>query len=142
MTRLLALAPALVIACGSSPHPEPAPPPAPPAQVPVAKKDGPPLAAVRMVKDTIHGVTIEDPYRWLEEETPEVKAWSDAQNAYARATLDKLPEKAQLAAELDKIFKAPVTAYADFKVGGTKLFARRREPNDEQPKLIVMSDPE
>ncbi|MEP6863278.1 MAG: alpha/beta fold hydrolase [Deltaproteobacteria bacterium] len=155
MTRLLALAPALVLACGSSPHPEPAapptppeirvpsePPPATPAQTPVAKKDGPPLAAVRMVKDTIHGVIVEDPYRWLEQDTPEVKAWSDAQDAYARAKLDKLPEKPQLAAELDKILKAPVTAYGDFKVGGTKLFARRREPNDEQPKLIVMSDPE
>ncbi|HET9990213.1 MAG TPA: prolyl oligopeptidase family serine peptidase [Kofleriaceae bacterium] len=144
---LVALA---ICACGSPPHTEPAAPPVPvhvpsdsaPATPPVAKKDGPPLAAVRPVKDTYHGVTVEDPYRWLEEDTPEVKAWSDAQNTYARAVLDKLPEKQQLADELAKILNAPVTAYSDFKVGGTKLFARRKQPDNEQPVLIVMTDPD
>ena len=141
-----------ICACGNSPHTEPvAPPPAPPpvhvpsdpAQAPpVAKMDGPAPAAVRVVKDTYHGVTVEDPYRWLEEDTPEVKAWSDAQNAYAHAVLDKLPEREALVGELDKILKAPVTTYGGFKVGGTKLFARRHEPADEQPKLIVMTDPD
>ena len=107
-------------ACGSPPHTEPvATSPGPsdvrvpnePAPAKPAKKDGPPLAAVRVVKDTYHGVSVDDPYRWLEEDTPEVKAWSEAQNAYTKAQLAKLPEQPALAAELAKILKAPVTTY-------------------------------
>ncbi|HEY6035919.1 MAG TPA: hypothetical protein VIV58_16705, partial [Kofleriaceae bacterium] len=142
-----------ICACGNPPHTEPVAAPPGPSEVhgpseppavppPAVKKDGPPLAAVRVVKDAYHGVSVDDPYRWLEEDTPEVAAWSDAQNAYARAQLAKLPEQPALAAELAKILKAPVTTYGGFKVGGTKLFARRHEPADEQPKLIVMTDPD
>jgi prolyl oligopeptidase len=43
----------------------------------------------RPVTDTYHGVKITDNYRWLEKDAdPEVKAWSAAQNRYARAFLD------------------------------------------------------
>ena len=36
------------------------------------------------VVDTLHGVAIVDPYRWLEDqEAPEVREWLDQQNAYA-----------------------------------------------------------
>src|SRR3569623_195611 len=140
-------------ACGSPPHTEPAATSPGPSDVRVPNEPapapagpagggGPPLAAVRVVKDTYHGVSVDDPYRWLEEDTPEVKAWSEAQNAYTKAQLAKLPEQPALAAELAKILKAPVTTYGGFKVGGTKLFARRHEPADEQPKLIVMTDPD
>src|SRR3569623_1785745 len=138
-------------ACGSPPHSEPvATSPGPsdvrvpnePAPAGPAGGGGPPLAAVRVVKDTYHGVSVDDPYRWLEEDTPEVKAWSEAQNAYTKAQLAKLPEQPALAAELAKIRMPPVTTYVGFKVGGTKLFARRHEPADEQPKLIVMTDPD
>jgi hypothetical protein len=39
----------------------------------------PPRAARRPVKDTYHGVTVVDPYRWLENGAdPEVRAWTRA----------------------------------------------------------------
>lgn len=124
---------ALVLACGGTPPPH--------AQSTTAKA-GPPVAAVRPVKDTYHGVTVEDPYRWLEEDSAETKAWSSAQNAYARAWLDKLPDKATFAAELDHILNAPVTTYREFRAAGGKLFALRKQPKQEQADLVVMPDPE
>ncbi len=57
------------------------------------------------ISETLHGVPIADPYRWLEDETsPEVQAWMAAQDDYARALLDKLPARADLAARLKELF--------------------------------------
>src|ERR1044071_4886822 len=42
-----------------------------------------------------HGVTVEDPYQWLEaDDDGQVKAWSDAQNQRTRKYLDSLPDRA------------------------------------------------
>ncbi|MEO8550930.1 MAG: prolyl oligopeptidase family serine peptidase [Kofleriaceae bacterium] len=140
-------------ACGSSPPPPapaPLPPPVrvpsdpPPTSVPETppQHDGPAAAAIRVVKDAYHGTTVEDPYRWLEDDAPETKAWSEAQNAYARAIVDKLPDTAPFHAELEKILDAPVTYYGNFRVAGGKLFAMRKPPGKQQPELIVLSDPD
>src|SRR5208337_945110 len=65
---------------------------------------GPPATRKEPVKDTYHGTTITDDYRWLEDwSNPQVKAWSEAQNAYARAFLGKLPGVVTLREELTKI---------------------------------------
>jgi prolyl oligopeptidase len=54
----------------------------------------PPATRIEPVTDTLHGVQIVDNYRWLEgnnanpseqgQVTPEVAAWTDAQNSYTR----------------------------------------------------------
>ena len=44
-----------------------------------------------------HGVTVEDPYQWLEaDEDSQVKAWSDAQNQHTRGYLDSFPNRAAI----------------------------------------------
>ena len=44
-----------------------------------------PPTPTKPVSDIYHGVTVVDPYRWLEDgKNPEVRKWSDAQNVYAR----------------------------------------------------------
>ncbi len=49
------------------------------------------------VKDIVQGVEITDPYRWLEDQnSPETRAWIDAQNAYTDSQLTKLPGRTEL----------------------------------------------
>jgi hypothetical protein len=44
------------------------------------------------VKETLHGVELIDPYRWLEnQDAAETRAFIEAQNAYAHGLLDPLP---------------------------------------------------
>ena len=92
--------------------------------------------------DRHHGVTVEDPYRWLEEDSAETAAWSDAQNQHARAILDRLPGVGTLAEELRAYVAAPITRYGGFVPAGGKLFAWRKLPTKEQRELVVMDSPE
>src|SRR5947209_656623 len=68
------------------------------ASVPQARTDN--------VIETIHGTTIQDPYRWLEDQqSPETRAWIDTQNAYTRSVLDPLPGRAAIAKRLEELLK-------------------------------------
>ena len=50
-----------------------------------------PTTPKRPVVDTYHGVKVTDDYRWLQNwHDPQVRQWSDAENAYARQYLDHL----------------------------------------------------
>jgi prolyl oligopeptidase len=103
----------------------------------------PPPTKKEPVTDTYHGVTVADPYRWLEDwNNPQVKAWSDAQNAYARGVLDKLPGVETLRQRLTKIMTAKTTSHDDFHYRGGQLFAIRRQPPKQQPFLVVMPAPD
>src|SRR5262245_2934070 len=43
-------------------------------------------------KETIHGVEFVDSYRWLEDQnSPDTRAWIEAQNGYARSLLENRP---------------------------------------------------
>ena len=57
------------------------------------------------VVDTIFGVKVSDPYRWLENaDAPEVKQWMTAQDSYARGELAKLPGREEFAKRLREVF--------------------------------------
>ena len=52
----------------------------------------PPDTKVEPVTEAIHGVSITDPYRWLEDaKSPATRAWIDAQVKYMRSVLDPIP---------------------------------------------------
>jgi prolyl oligopeptidase len=57
------------------------------------------------IVDDLHGQKVADPYRWLEDATkPEVTAWMDAQDGFARAEIAKLPGRDAIAARLREVF--------------------------------------
>ena len=141
---LLALLVALLLgasACGTSAERVAASPAdkATPSR-PAVPGDGSPRAQRRPVTDTYHGVAVVDPYRWLEAENDEVKAWSDAENRRARALLDRLPDLDALRKEVRAIVAAPGIQYFALTPVGGKWFALRKDPTKEQPELVVMDD--
>jgi prolyl oligopeptidase len=139
----------VLAACGASQAPVAPPPPAsehepPPVEerppIPPSEPQ-PPATKTGDAADTYHGVTVRDPYRWLEGDGSDVAAWSAAQNAYARDILDALPDVAALRRELHDIIAAPITTYRGFESAGGKLFAFRKLADHEQPDLVVITDP-
>src|SRR5262245_32095588 len=66
-------------------------------------------AAVRtarhVVKNEYHGVSVDDPYQWLEKaDDPAVSNWTAAQNRAARAQLDRLPGRTDLETQLKNLY--------------------------------------
>jgi prolyl oligopeptidase len=115
-------------------------PAATPAEA-AAPKGGAPATRTDEVTDTYHGVAVADPYRWLETwDDPEVKAWSEAQNQYARSILDALPAAAALRPQVEAILAAKVVSYGSLAIAGKQLFASKRQPPKPQPLIVVMSD--
>src|SRR5262249_55676944 len=103
----------------------------------------PPQTPRRPVTDTYHGVTVTDDYRWLEDGTDkEVRAWSDAQHAYARSVLDPLPGAPVLGERLNTILAAKTTNHRRLAIRGGKLFALRSQPPKQQPFLVVLPTPD
>ncbi len=91
------------------------------------------------VVDRYHGVEVADEYRWLESwDDPAVKAWSDAQNAYARSVLDRLPGVDAIRKQVAAIRKVEIPRYGSLVSAGGKLFALKTEPPNQQPFLVVM----
>ena len=96
----------------------------------------PPPTRTDALKETLHGVEIADPYRWLEsDESADVRAWTDAQNAYTRAALDSVPGRAQLRAEMERTLRRGELDAPEPR--GRRLFYTRREPRQNQPVLYV-----
>jgi len=84
---------------------------------------------------------VTDDYRWLEDwNDASVKAWSEAQNVYARAHLDALPERAAIEARVKQIMTAPSVRHYSLARAGKRLLAIRRESGKQQPMLVAFDD--
>jgi hypothetical protein len=56
--------------------------------------------------ETIRDVRVADPYRWLEDQnSPETRAWIDAQGRYTDAVLDSVPGREQITERLSELMK-------------------------------------
>jgi len=77
-------------------------PPAGPAPAATPARPAYPATRVGDEVTVLHGETVPDPYRWLEDDaSPEVEAWDAAQEAVVRARLDAVPARATLKARID-----------------------------------------
>src|SRR5215510_15245940 len=63
----------------------------------------PPVTPKKPVSTEYQGVTVEDPYQWLEaDDDSQVKAWSEAQNQQTRKYLDAFPDRAAIEKQLQE----------------------------------------
>ena len=111
-----------------------------------ALADAPPTA-VEPVKETLHGVELVDPYRWLEgsdapeieEEMPEldrrVSKWTQSQNDYTRGVLDGLPGREPLEERLRELLMVGSVGPPDAR--GGRYFNFERQGDQAQPVLYV-----
>ena len=105
----------------------------------------PPPTRKEPVNEELHGRTVIDEYRWLEGDnsdparmgsvTPEVSAWTDAQNAYTRRLLDGLPGRRELEERLRPLLQIGAVS-APIARGG-RYFYLRREGDQNQPLVYV-----
>jgi prolyl oligopeptidase len=100
--------------------------------------DGPPPTKAIPVTETLHGVSITDPYRWLEDQnSPETRAWLGAQNAYTRAYLDKIPGRDKLKQRLAELSRVDAVGLPVVRNG--RYFFSRRGANENQASICMRS---
>ena len=86
--------------------------------------------------ETLHGETIPDPYRWLEDgDSAETRAWTEAQNALTEGYLARAPAREAIRRRLDELLaigaiSTPMPAHG-------RYFYQRREGRQNQPVLYV-----
>lgn len=94
------------------------------------KKKSFPDTRISDVAETIGGVAVRDPYRWLEENTaPEVRAWVDQENAYTRSFLDRIGARDTIKARLSKLFNLDTVA-VPYPKNGRYFFVERKGGQD------------
>jgi len=104
----------------------------PQKQSPASRRDN--------VQEVLHGVTINDPYRWLEDQnSPETRAWITEQNNYTHSLLDSLPGRSALENRLAALKKIE-GIHSPFERNGRFVYRRRKA--DQEQYVICMRDGE
>ena len=96
----------------------------------------PPESEVRMVEENLHGVTVLDPYRWLEEgDAPDTRQWIATQSEYGRSYLDGLPTRDAIRERMAEILSSGSVS-TPIEAGG-RYFYSRRNGDQDQPVVYV-----
>ncbi len=104
---------------------------------PAASPSGPPVARTADTVETLFGVLVADPYRWMEgDRNRELNDWLRAQGAYTSAYLARLPGHEALLArirELGLSYGFP----NGVQLAGGRIFLYELAPGDQLPKLML-----
>ena len=96
----------------------------------------PPPTRAEVVRDTLHGVVIEDPYRWLEaKDAPETREWVKAQMAFTLAQLGKVSGRDEVVAALARYSKVDARGVPTLR--GKRLFFTTRKADQQQAVLAM-----
>ena len=111
---------------------------------------GPPVAPVREISDTYFGITVRDPYRWMETDSPELSTWMKAEADHTRALVDALPLRAELGARVNALDSAGSLLASARRRGGKIVYLGtetgkntfKLQARDEQGKTTILADPD
>ena len=89
------------------------------------------------VSDVYHGVTVADPYRWMEDmHSPQWHNWLKAQADHASEVLSRLPGRDALAGRIAELSDAGETV-SSLERRGASVFYLKTEPGHNSPRLFV-----
>jgi len=96
----------------------------------------PPLTEAEPVVDILHGLAIEDPYRWLEDhDSPRTKEWIAEQTAYTRQLLDALPGQDRIRRRVEELMA--VDTYDSPRLVCGRTFFLKRRAHEQQPSIYM-----
>ena len=102
----------------------------------LAQTASPPPTRAEDLVETIDGVKVADPYRWLEDgHSPETRAWIQAQIEYTRSQLGNRPGREALAKRLAELVRIPTTD-SGF-VRGERYFFLSKPGGKELPAIYM-----
>ncbi len=85
----------------------------------------PPPTEAKPVTETIHGTTITDPYRWLEDgQSPATREWIAAQMKYTEDYLSQVKIRPEIVKRLDELMRVE-TYSIPFEADGRYFFTKR-----------------
>jgi prolyl oligopeptidase len=95
-----------------------------------------PRSPVEPVTEVLHGVTVTDQYRWLEDqESLQTRSWLDAQTKHARAYLDVIPGRERIRQRIHELLD--IETYDSVQKVGQRYFFRKRLSGQEQPCIYL-----
>lgn len=89
-----------------------------------------------MTREVLHGVEVQDPFRWLEDADAErTKAWVRERQQESRAFLDALPEREAIEARLRELWNFP--RWSPPVLRGTRIFFAHNDGLANQPTVYT-----
>ncbi|HYJ88266.1 MAG TPA: prolyl oligopeptidase family serine peptidase [Pyrinomonadaceae bacterium] len=89
--------------------------------------------------DQLAGRSVSDPYRWMEEDTPALRAWVMDQHEYTMAQLSSLPAREGIRRRLEELMRTP--AMGTITKAGGRYFFRQRFQDQELSALYCQDAP-
>jgi len=96
----------------------------------------PPPTKADPVTETLHGVAVTDPYRWLEDsKSPATRAWLETQMKYTEDYLGQVKIRPEIVKRLTELVR--VESYSTPIERGNKFFFKKRLPEENQGSIYM-----
>jgi len=96
----------------------------------------PPCSPIEPITEILHGVSVTDPYRWLEDQDSlRTRSWIQVQTEYARSYLDSIPSRARIRNRIRELLD--VETYDSVQAAGERYLFRKRVFGQEQPCIFL-----
>ena len=99
----------------------------------------PPAAVIRDVVQTLHGVEVHDPYRYMEDaKDAEVRNWLRVQAEHARQTLERIPGRDEMERRITELSALSGDRVESIvRMPGDRIFYLKRGRDEQQFKLVL-----
>ena len=96
----------------------------------------PPPTEAKPVTDNFAGLTLTDPYRWLEDgKSPQTRAWIDAQMRYTKGYLSQVKIRPEIGKRLAELERVEDFSFPDERHGN--YFFTKRLPDENQASIYM-----